>query len=78
MVLDWKDITSNMFHAKNALEATHYKPPNFLLNKLAEMAEKLEQIERALEVYLETKRQLFPRFYFISNDDMLEVTRKLF
>lgn len=62
-----------MFHAKNALDATHYKPPNYLLNKLAAMVEKLEHIERALEIYLETKRQLFPRFYFISNDDMLEV-----
>lgn len=37
------------------------------------MSEKLELIERALELYLETKRQLFPRFYFISNDDMLEI-----
>lgn len=62
-----------MFNAKNAVDATHYKPPNYLLNKLASMIEKLEHIERALELYLETKRQLFPRFYFISNDDMLEV-----
>lgn len=62
-----------MFRSKNALDATHYKPPNYLLNKLAKMVENLEQIERALELYLESKRQLFPRFYFISNDEMLEV-----
>lgn len=62
-----------MFNAKNILLATHYKPPPYLLDKLNKMSEKLELIERALELYLETKRQLFPRFYFISNDDMLEV-----
>lgn len=71
--LEWREITSSMHGAPNALEATHYQPPNYLLNKLNTMSEKLELIERALELYLETKRMIFPRFYFISNDDMLEV-----
>lgn len=37
------------------------------------MNDKLDLMQRALERYLETKRHVFPRFYFISNDDMLEI-----
>lgn len=37
------------------------------------MNDKFEILQRALERYLETKRHVFPRFYFISNDDLLEI-----
>mgnify|MGYP005983653507 FL=1 len=55
------------------MKATHFEPPPYLYNKLNRMNDKLELIQRALEKYLETKRHVFPRFYFISNDDMLEI-----
>lgn len=47
-------------------------PPG-LPEKLSEMSAKLEEIQKALDMYLETKRQIFPRFYFLSNDDVLEI-----
>ncbi|XP_071050357.1 dynein axonemal heavy chain 2 isoform X2 [Onthophagus taurus] len=69
----WIEITSAMYNAPTAVAACTFRPPPYLLNQVIKMNDLLEQIQRALEKYLETKRHVFPRFYFISNDDMLEI-----
>ena len=44
-----------------------------VLGTLNEMNEKLERIQKSLNDYLEQKRQQFPRFYFVSDADLLEI-----
>ncbi|KAG5316465.1 DYH2 protein, partial [Acromyrmex insinuator] len=65
------ELTLRMASHGLALPATHIPPG--LLEVLNKLNDKLEALQLALEQYLETKRRVFPRLYFVSNDDTLEI-----
>jgi hypothetical protein len=46
--------------------------PN-LQDNLTVMLDQLERCQKALSEFLEEKRARFPRFYFIGDDDLLEI-----
>lgn len=54
----------------NVVEVTN-KPG--LIEKLTELQTGLTVCEKALAEYLETKRLAFPRFYFVSAADLLDI-----
>jgi Dynein heavy chain, N-terminal region 2 len=44
-----------------------------LYKKLEEQQTELEMCEKALADYKESKRRAFPRFYFVSSNDLLDI-----
>ena len=67
----WKAIMKATNDDPNALKAcTHDRSR---LELFRSHNNNLDQIQKDLEDYLETKRMAFPRFYFLSNDELLEI-----
>lgn len=44
-----------------------------LLEQIETHNRMLDEVMKCLEAYLETKRIAFPRFFFLSNDELLEI-----
>ncbi|XP_074097467.1 dynein heavy chain at 16F [Cotesia typhae] len=66
----WKDIMRRV--AKMPLAMVFTTQPG-LLEQLEDNNKSLDEITKCLEAYLDTKRLAFPRFFFLSNDELLEI-----
>lgn len=63
-------LTDKMTMTPNVVQATNQEG---LLKTLDDLQKQLILCEKALAEYLETKRLSFPRFYFVSSADLLDV-----
>eukprot|EP00698_Gefionella_okellyi_P007692 TRINITY_DN1880_c0_g3_i1.p1 TRINITY_DN1880_c0_g3~~TRINITY_DN1880_c0_g3_i1.p1 ORF type:complete len:4251 (-),score=1210.42 TRINITY_DN1880_c0_g3_i1:76-12828(-) len=58
---------------KNPAIMVVYTTQENLLKRLKDANKKLDEIQKGLNDYLEMKRAGFPRFYFLSNDELLSI-----
>uniref|UniRef100_A0A8D3BSR6 AAA+ ATPase domain-containing protein n=1 Tax=Scophthalmus maximus TaxID=52904 RepID=A0A8D3BSR6_SCOMX len=70
---DFQGLMTEVVQNSNVVEVTNR--PGFLEN-LETLQQRLSVCEKALAEYLETKRLTFPRFYFVSASDLLEIVSK--
>ncbi|KAK9888347.1 hypothetical protein WA026_000602 [Henosepilachna vigintioctopunctata] len=66
----WRAVMANTIQDTRVLVATDYKQ---MLQILRNNNRLLDEIQKGLNDYLEKKRLYFPRFFFLSNDELLEI-----
>ena len=66
----FQELMKGMSSTSNVISATQTEG---LAERLEMIQSKLSTCEKALTDYLETKRLLFPRFYFLSSSDLLDI-----
>lgn len=65
-----KEILKEMHEVKNCVACCNKEG---LMASLEKLQEELELCDKALSDYMESKRRAFPRFYFVSRNDLLDI-----
>lgn len=66
----WRKIMKNTLKDTHVMAATEYPD---MLEIFLKAIEDLETVQKGLNTYLEQKRLFFARFFFLSNDELLEI-----
>ncbi|XP_028841933.1 dynein heavy chain 1, axonemal isoform X2 [Denticeps clupeoides] len=66
----WRRVMKNAHDNSKVIDLC---PHAHLLGSLKDCNKQLELVQKGLSEYLETKRGSFPRFYFLSDDELLEI-----
>ncbi|XP_076299082.1 dynein heavy chain 3, axonemal isoform X2 [Lasioglossum baleicum] len=66
----WRTIMKYVASNRRVLDATDMPK---MLNEFKLCNQLLDEIQKGLNDYLEKKRLFFPRFFFLSNDELLEI-----
>ncbi|KAL8020331.1 putative AAA+ ATPase domain, dynein heavy chain region D6 P-loop domain-containing protein [Plasmopara halstedii] len=66
----WKTIMAATYKNANAVEACTAENR---VETLQSLSDRLDKCQKSLSDYLDTKRNAFPRFFFISDDELLSV-----
>ena len=66
----WREIMNELKNDTKVLNLGRIKDLEHILSSAHES---LENIQKNLNEYLENKRKAFPRFYFLSNEDLIQI-----
>lgn len=69
---EFKQLLNQMNADRNVVRSTN-RPNSKLYDILEGLLKQLTMCEKALNDYLETKRLAYPRFYFVSSADLLDI-----
>jgi dynein heavy chain, axonemal len=67
----WRDIMTKLSSRNRVIDLEREIPT--LAEELRFQDERLASIQKNLNAYLESKREFFPRFYFLPNEDLIEI-----
>lgn len=71
----WKSTIDNLENmcSQNLAEYIEKENPNNILKNFTDNCASLDKITKSLNDYLNTKRKAFPRFYFVSDEDLMRI-----